>query len=81
MVDCILNSQVIVGQNGIMATPAASAVIRRRKLFGEHGLVHDAHLGVSATGFWLHVALAWRFCALVSSSEAPLDCPRLWQVA
>jgi len=27
--------QVLVGQNAIMATPAMSALIRRRKLYGE----------------------------------------------
>lgn len=29
-----LSAQVLVGQNAIMATPAMSALIRRRKLYG-----------------------------------------------
>lgn len=31
-------AQVLVGQNAVMATPAMSALIRRRKLYGKHQL-------------------------------------------
>lgn len=42
MILCI--PQVIVGQNGILATPAASALIRRRKLYGECSRFAYAHI-------------------------------------
>ena len=68
-VSCLL--QVIVGQNAIMATPAMSALIRRRKLFGAPLCSHPSPSACTRSLLLCYLHLASHICfvaALITPS-------------
>ena len=70
-VSCLL--QVIIGQNAIMATPAMSALIRRRKLFGAPLCSHPSPCACTRSLLLCYLRLALQICFAAALSHPPLS--------